>query len=312
MESMHIFKLRSFLISYFQTRHCVFTAAGAHCQLSLSHLQIEIDLPDREPPARGRTLSDGEELPVRRVCHLEPRRLFIYSSKDSLMWGWRGRRLALCWILSAGRQSQAPTCDGGFAQSRPRLCLQHYFMLRSPPRSLCYNVLTELYIPVTPLSPPTSCQSLSQILTQLIATSERSVFRSSSREQKMECCFFGLRDLLREFLCSVKSAYISASSRWRKIAACFKAAQPVDVIWNSSPQFGIAANTVFTNCVEIYPKRAGCANGAATKDDVASLSIVYERKLNLIWRYYKRFLDFIISKEVWDYRPLGLISRKRH
>lgn len=87
MESMHIFKLRSFLISYFQTRHCVFTAAGAHCQLSLSHLQIEIDLPDREPPARGQTLSDAEELPERRVCHLEPRRLFIYSSKDSLMWG---------------------------------------------------------------------------------------------------------------------------------------------------------------------------------------------------------------------------------
>lgn len=87
MESMHIFKLGSFLISYFQTRHCVFAAAGLHCQLSLSHLQIEIDLPDREPPARGQTLSHAEELPARRVCHLEPRRLFIYSSKDSLMWG---------------------------------------------------------------------------------------------------------------------------------------------------------------------------------------------------------------------------------
>lgn len=59
------FKLRSFLISYFQTWHCVFTAAGAHCQLSLSRLQIEIDLPDHEPRARGWTLSDAEELPVR-------------------------------------------------------------------------------------------------------------------------------------------------------------------------------------------------------------------------------------------------------
>lgn len=66
-KSMHIFELRSFLISYFQTWHCVFTAAGAHCQLSLSHLQIEIDLCDCEPRARRWTLSDTEELPVGSV-----------------------------------------------------------------------------------------------------------------------------------------------------------------------------------------------------------------------------------------------------
>lgn len=61
------FELRSFLISYFQTWHCVFTAAGSHCQLSLSRLQIEIDLSDCEPRARRWTLSDAEELPVRYV-----------------------------------------------------------------------------------------------------------------------------------------------------------------------------------------------------------------------------------------------------
>lgn len=61
------FKLRSFLISYFQTRHCVFTAAGPYCQVSLSHLQIEIDLPDCELWAKRWTLSDAEELPVCQV-----------------------------------------------------------------------------------------------------------------------------------------------------------------------------------------------------------------------------------------------------
>ena len=61
------FELGSFLISYFQTWHCVFTAAGAHCHLSLSRLQIEIDLSDCEPRARRWTLSDAEELPVRCV-----------------------------------------------------------------------------------------------------------------------------------------------------------------------------------------------------------------------------------------------------
>lgn len=34
-----------------------------------------------------------------------------------------GRRLALCWILSAGRQSQASTHDGGFGLLRPHLRL---------------------------------------------------------------------------------------------------------------------------------------------------------------------------------------------
>lgn len=162
MESMHIFKLRSFLISYFQTRHCVFTAAGPHCQLSLSRLQIEIDLPDREPPARGRTLSDGEELPVRRVCHLEPRRLFIYSSKDSLMWGWRGDALhdAEFWAPGDDRRHQ-PVMVVWFCGGHASVCRvppppqqQHYFMLFSPLHSLCSNVLTELYIPVTPLQHP--------------------------------------------------------------------------------------------------------------------------------------------------------------
>lgn len=44
-----------------------FAAAGPHCQLSLSHLQIEIDLPDCEPQAERWTLSDPEQPPVRRV-----------------------------------------------------------------------------------------------------------------------------------------------------------------------------------------------------------------------------------------------------
>lgn len=35
----------------------------------------------------------------------------------------------------------------------------------------------------------------------------------------MECYFFGLRDLLRGFLCSAKSAYISAFSHWRRATA---------------------------------------------------------------------------------------------
>lgn len=39
-------------------------------------------------------------------CHLKPRRLFIYSSKDSLMWHWRGdANIMLCLILWAQRQS---------------------------------------------------------------------------------------------------------------------------------------------------------------------------------------------------------------
>lgn len=62
---MHILSLDHFSSVIF--RHCVFTAAGAHCQLSLSHHQIEIDAPDCVPWARGWTLSDAEELPARHV-----------------------------------------------------------------------------------------------------------------------------------------------------------------------------------------------------------------------------------------------------
>lgn len=91
------FKLRSFLISYFQTWHCVFTAAGAHCQLSLSHLQIEIDLPDREPRARGWTLSDAEELPVRHfVTWSLVDCLFILQK--TLWCDAEGEMLALCHV----------------------------------------------------------------------------------------------------------------------------------------------------------------------------------------------------------------------
>lgn len=66
MRVLH-FKLISSPVCYFQTWHCGFAAAGVHCQLSLSHLQIEIDLADCEPQAARWTLSDAEEPPVRRV-----------------------------------------------------------------------------------------------------------------------------------------------------------------------------------------------------------------------------------------------------
>lgn len=45
--------------------HC--WGGGLHCQLSLSQLQIGIDLADCEPQAERWTLSDTEEPPVRRV-----------------------------------------------------------------------------------------------------------------------------------------------------------------------------------------------------------------------------------------------------
>lgn len=44
-----------------------FAAAGPHCQLSISRLQIEIDLPDCEPQAERWTLSDPEEPTMRHV-----------------------------------------------------------------------------------------------------------------------------------------------------------------------------------------------------------------------------------------------------
>lgn len=112
-----------------------------------------------------------------RVCHLEPRRLFIYSSKDSLMWGWRGRRLALCLILRAGRQSQTPTRDPGFGLQCADSIIWCSFL------SCILSVIMYLWkciSPWLPRHPPqTSSQGVSQILTQLIVTSGKTVFGSS-------------------------------------------------------------------------------------------------------------------------------------
>ena len=126
------FELRSFLISYFQTWHCVFTAAGAHCQLSLSRLQIEIDLSDREPRARRWTLSDAEELPVRCVVTWSLVDLFIYSSKGSLMWCWRAdANIMLCLIPRARRQSwHRPPIQFWSAEVEPASTVCPYSVIR--------------------------------------------------------------------------------------------------------------------------------------------------------------------------------------
>lgn len=128
MESMHFFfflKLRSFLTSYFQTRHCVFTAAGPYCQLSLSHLQIEIDLPDRQPPARGRTLSDAGELPV--LPRLSPgasRIVYLFFKRLSDV-GLKGGGALSIALNSHRRETIAGTkpATAGFGLPRPRLRL---------------------------------------------------------------------------------------------------------------------------------------------------------------------------------------------
>lgn len=91
------FRLRSFLISYFQTWHCIFTAAGVHCLLSLSRFQIEIDLPNHEPWARGRTLSDAKEL---SVCHIVTWSLVdcLFILQKTLWCDAEGEMLVLCYV----------------------------------------------------------------------------------------------------------------------------------------------------------------------------------------------------------------------
>lgn len=148
------FKLRSFLISYFQTWHCVFTAAGAHCQLSLSHLQIEIDLPDREPRARGQTLSDAEELPVRRVVTWSLADCLFILQK-TLWCGAEGETLSIMFNSSSSETIAAPTCDPG-SVCRGRACVynvppQHYLTL-SPLWHSC--VIMYLRNCISPWLPP--------------------------------------------------------------------------------------------------------------------------------------------------------------
>lgn len=100
-------------------------------------------------------------------CHLKAHRLFIYSSKDSLMWCWRGdAKIMLCLILWAQRQIVAPTHDPVLVYWGCT-CLQYVHTALLDTHAviafLCYNVLMELYILLA--SPWTSCQGLRQILT---------------------------------------------------------------------------------------------------------------------------------------------------
>ena len=92
-------------------------------------------------------------------CHLKPRGLFIYSSKDSLMWCWRAdANIILCLMLWAVRQlccTNLWSCSG-LLRSYPSLLYAHTALLDTCAdiAFLCCNVLTELYIPPASLKHP--------------------------------------------------------------------------------------------------------------------------------------------------------------
>lgn len=97
-------------------------------------------------------------------CHLKPRRLFIYSSKDSLMWCWRGdASIMLCLILWAQRQSwHQPVILVRSAEAVPVSVICPYSDIRHLLHSC---VIMHLLNRISPWLPWTSCLGLSQILT---------------------------------------------------------------------------------------------------------------------------------------------------
>lgn len=106
MKSMHILSLDHFSSVIF--RHDI-----VYLQLRGALSTLFITSPDWNWSLWLR--ATGKEMDLIRCwgaasmlcCHLQNHRLFIYSSKDSVMWGWRGgTNIMPCLILWALRQSR--------------------------------------------------------------------------------------------------------------------------------------------------------------------------------------------------------------